>query len=411
MTKPSILVLEAFGNIGETLVDAIRAGGRTVVVATHRDIYDERYTDRLRAGIDVPVFVDYASPAIGAELIEIGRRHGAVAVVTGWEFFTALASEVAAGLGLPGNEPALGLAARNKWHMAQTLHDAGVNHAATVHAEDLEGLAQQIDGHGLEYPVVVKPAENAGSVGVSVVNDPFELSAAVKEAQAWPMEFPHDVPLDNSVLAQSYIGGREYSVESLAADGEIRHLAITEKHTTHGTFRAETGHTVPAPLDGHGRELLLEETTRALRALGFRNGAAHTEVKLWNGRPWIIESGLRPAGDHIVKLVTLATGVDYADAYIRVATGGELPPVGPARRCAGVRFISPERAGKVVAAPAIEPSEGIVESAILVAEGDQVGGAANNISRVAYLIGAADGRRELDERLEAAAKSVQVAFE
>jgi biotin carboxylase len=412
MTKQSILLLEAFGNIGETLVDAIRSEGYTVVVATHRDIYDERYSARLRDAVDVPVFVDYAAETITDDLVAVGREHHAVGVVTGWEFFTALTSAVADRLGLPGNNPALGTAARNKWQMAQVLHDAGVNHAVTVRADDLDDLARQIDSQGLEYPLVVKPAENAGSVGVRVVDDPFELPAAVKEAQAWPMEFPHDIPLDNSVLAQSYVGGCEYSIETLAVDGEIRHLAVTEKATTQGAFRAETGHTVPASLDERASGLLLDETTKALHALGFRSGAAHTEAKLWNGRPWIIECGLRPAGDHIVKLVTLALGVDYAKAYVRAAAvGGELPPVGPAQRYAGVRFVTPERNGTVVAAPALPPQPGIVESGVLVTEGDTVGGIANNISRLAYLIGTAENRQGLDDRLEAAAGNIGVVIE
>lgn len=407
MTKQSVLLLEAFGNAGELLVDAVRAEGYRVVVATHRSIYDG-YSERLRDKIDAPIFVDYASPDVRADLVEASREHDVAGVITGWEFFTALTAEVAADLGLPGNDPSLTPAARNKWRMAQVLHAAGVNHAVTVHAADADELARQIEANGLDYPLVVKPVENAGSVGVRVVDDGIELDAAVKNAQAWPLEFPHDIALDNSVLAQSYVGGREYSVESLAVDGEIRHLAVTEKATTQGAFRAETGHTVPALLDEGDRDVLVAETTKALRALGFRNGAAHTEVKLWNGRAWIIESGLRPAGDHIVKLATLATGTDFARSYVRAVTGGGLPVIGPVERHAGVRFVVPERTGQVVAVEPLDPQPSVVEGAILVSEGEEVGSVADNISRLAYVIAIADDRDELDARLEAAVKSVKV---
>ena len=410
MAKQSVLLLEAFGNVGEVIVDAIRAEGYRVAVATHRDIFDS-YPERLRNKIDVPVFVDFASQNVRGDLTKAAREHAAAGVITGCEFLTALTGEVAADLGLPGNDLALASAARNKWHMAQVFHDAQVSHAATVHATSLKGLSHQIDANGLDYPIVVKPVENAGSVGVRVVNDPFELATAVKEAQAWPLEFPHGIPLDSSVIAQSYVGGQEYSVESLAAGGNIRHLTITEKITTRGNFRAETRHTVPARLDERARERLLGETTKALCALGFRNGAAHTEVKLWNGRPWIIESGLRPAGDHIVKLVTLATGVDFARSYVHVATGHDLPSVGPAQRHASVRFVIPERAGRVVSAPHFGPKPGVVESAVLVSEGDEIKGVANNVSRLAYIIATADNRDELDARLEAAVRNVRVIVE
>jgi hypothetical protein len=52
-----------------------------------------------------------------------------------------------------------------------------------------------------------------------------------------------------------------------------------------------------------------------------------------------------------------------------------------------------------------------VESGVLVTEGDTVGGIANNISRLAYLIGTAENRQGLDDRLEAAAGNIGVVIE
>ncbi|MGL5811658.1 MAG: ATP-grasp domain-containing protein, partial [Nocardioides sp.] len=396
----TVLLLEAFGNAGEVLVDAIRAEGFGVLVATHQDIYDG-YSPRLKGKVGVPIIVDYSDPDVRQQLAAEARSHRVVGVMTGWEFFSGLCSQVAAALGLPGNTPALSAAARNKWTMAQVFHLAGVRHAVTVHADDAEGLRRQIEKMDMSYPVVVKPVENAGSVGVTLVNDPDQLPAAVAAAQALGEEFPHGIPLDTSVLAQSYIGGHEFSVESVAVDGEIQHLAITEKATTDGSYRAETGHTIPAELPEDDADALTSAATAALQALGFTNGAAHTEIKLDNGSAWVIEAALRPAGDHIVRLVTLATGIDFARAYVRAVTNAALPGPGPRLAHAGVRFLVPQRVGTVAVARAEGPvPAGVIERQVLVGADDRIGGVTDNVTRLGYVIATGPDRPQLEHRLE-----------
>ena len=392
-----LLLLEANGNAGEDLLDAASELGVQVYVATHEDIY-RNYRPAVRDKIAEVIFTDFTSQEIALkELSEFGRRTGIDGVITGWEFFSPLVTRLAAELGLPGHDVHRAEACRNKRLMAHAFGEHEVPAPMTVTASDYTSVAGQLAASGLRFPLVVKPAENAGSIGVSVVSSADELAAAFQLAQNWPYEFPHGVPLENTVLIQEYVGGKEFSVETVIFRGTVRHLAITEKFTTDNASRAELGHTVPADLAADSRAMLLDTVERALAALGLRNGIAHTEIKLLpEGGAKIIEVGARPPGDHIMKLVQHALGISEPRAYIQVALGEE-PDLEPrSSAAAAIRFITPPRAGVFRGVGDIPRSPAIVESAVYLAPGTEAKDPNDNVGRVGHLIVKAESQAEVN---------------
>lgn len=396
MTK--LLLIEANGNAGEDLLRAAEALGVQTYVATHADLY-ERYPQSSRDLITGTVFTDFSNlEQARGELVDYGREVGVDGVITGWEFFSGLSTLVAADLGLPSHDPKFADAVRNKRAMAEAFDRASAPAPRTVSAADADALAALIAEAGIEYPLVVKPAENAGSIGVSIVRDAADLAGAVEFAQGWPVEFPHGTPLDNSVLAQEYVGGVEFSVESAIVDGQVRHIAVTQKFTTDDNSRAELGHTVPAELSSDDRATLLAAVESGLRALGLRHGISHTEIKLVSpGVAKIIEIGARPPGDHIMKLVRLATGISEAAVYITIAVG-RTPDLEPTeRRAAAIRFLTPPRAGVFRGVSGVPESEHIVEAEVYAEPGKEIGGPTDNVARVGYVIVTAGSATEVNE--------------
>lgn len=382
-----LLLLEANGNAGEDLLDAARELDVEVYVATHADVY-ENYRPAVRNKIAEVVFTDFAASETALkELADFGRRKGIDGVVTGWEFFSPLVTRLAAELGLPGHDPARADACRNKRLMALAFGAFSVPAPRTVVASEYASVAGQLAEAGLDFPLVVKPAENAGSVGVSVVRTPDELPVAFEHAQGWPYEFPHGIPLENTVLIQEYVGGKEFSVESVIFRGDVRHLAVTEKFTTDGGSRAELGHTVPAGLDADSQAALLDTVEQALAALGMENGISHTEIKLLPDRTTkIIEMGARPPGDHIMKLVHYALGISEPRAYIQVALGEE-PDLEPTRHeTAAIRFLTAPRAGLFQRVADIPDSPAIVDVALYVEPGEVLKDPNDNVGRVGHVI-------------------------
>ncbi|MEU9111689.1 ATP-grasp domain-containing protein [Streptomyces sp. NPDC048483] len=404
-----VLLIEADVAAGEDLLTAAAELGLEAYVATHKELY-LRYRPELRTKIAAPVFTDFRNPAAALdELAAFCRRTGMDAVVACWEFLSPLATRLAAELGLPGHRPELADACRNKRLMAEAFAAHGVPCPRTVVAADHPSLARRIAEAGLAYPLVVKPAENAASIGVSVVRSPEELSRAALLAQSQTHKFPHGIVLDTTLLAQEYVDGDEFSVETIVTDGEAHHLTLTEKFTAQGTSRAELGHTVPAQLPPRLSAAVRAAATEALAALGLRNGIAHTEVKVDpQGQPKIIEVGARPPGDHIMGLVKDALGIDVARAYLQ-ATLGERPDLAPERAtAAAIRFLTAPQAGTLRWISDLPQGEHIVATTLSKLPGDEVGSPDDNMGRIGQIMLRAATAAEVNTAAAAALRSLTV---
>ncbi len=407
-----VLIVEVLGTAGEDLLDAAAELGVAAVVATHAEVY-ENYSPEVKAKISEVVITDFSDQDKAVEeLTAYARQAGIDGVVACWEFLSPVVTRLAAALGLPGHLVELAEASRNKRLMAEVFEAAGVPAPVTLTATSLAGAESAIRAAGLEYPVVVKPAENAGSVGVSVVHSPEGFAEAFEAASAWPMEFPHGIPLDTTVLIQEYLGGKEFSVESAVHRGAVHHLAITEKFTTDDAARAETGHTVPAALDTASRQAVLDTVEAALKSLGFTDGISHLELKLLpEGVAKVIEVGARPPGDHIMKLVRHATGVSEPRAYLQIALG-DTPDLVPTRdRAAAIRFFTPPRAGVFKGLHGLAEGPAVVETVLYRSPGDELADPRDNLARVGQVVLLADSAPEVNRLADELLAAVTVEVE
>ena len=255
------------------------------------------------AGALSVMVVEYAAnaEAVVVALETAGLRDRAAGVLTHSEATLALADETARRLGLPANPARAVAAAVDKSVMRAVLQADERFAVAHRMANDRGDLADMIALHG---KVVAKPRDGAGSVGVRVVTSAGDCSES---------DFP--------VLVEEYLEGPEYSVEALSVDGGHRVLGITEKFLFPGTV-VESGHLFPARLTAAEAAELGEFTAAFLDLLGVRLGVTHTEVKLTPKGPKVIETHTRSGGDHIAKLIPLATGVDPIAESVTAATGG-----------------------------------------------------------------------------------------
>ncbi|OLF11719.1 carboxylase [Actinophytocola xinjiangensis] len=382
----NVLLVGAHSSSAKEILNAADELGVAVHVATHRNVfanYSKEFRDRF-AGAIFPNFL--AGQAAMDELVAYGRDNDIGGVLCAWEFLSPVATRVAARLGLPGHDPDLADACRNKALMAKVLSANGVPAPRTWLASGLESVRARITELGLDFPLVVKPAENAYSIGVSVVDSPDALPDAVLNAQRWMTELPHGLPLDVSILIQEYVDGQEYSVETVIRGGAQHHLGIVQKFTTSGVTREEAGHTVPATLTDSERATVLDAVGRSLTALGFRDGVAHTELKLHNGIAKIIEIGARPPGDHIVRVLRYARGVNEVRAYLQVAIGREPDLSETHDGAAAIRFLSTGERGVLDGVMDVPEPPGVVETVRYLAPGDDVGNYYETFTRVGHVI-------------------------
>ena len=240
---------------------------------------------------------------------------------------------IAEQMGLAGNSYESALRAHDKHLMREVFRDAQIPSPGFVCiSKPVRGL----EVRGLELPLIVKPSDRSGSLGVQKIERWEDLEPAVKEAQR--------VSLAGEALIEEFIEGREISVEMISCEGVHYALQITDKTTTEAPHFVELAHHQPSSLPAEMQEKIFGITRRALDALGITSGASHSEYKITKeGRIVVMEIGGRMGGDFIGSdLVRLSTGYDFLEGVIRVALGEIVHPDPKPIARSSVEFIAPE---------------------------------------------------------------------
>jgi biotin carboxylase len=322
-------------------------------------------------GYQVAVITDHA-PAwlyelVPSDLIEIcdlhsfdqvlmaGRRlsdHGIIqGVLTYAEEFVVSTAFLSDMMGVPG----IGLAAArrsstDKLAMKIALQQAGVPSPAfaaiKTHAELLNCASE------LEYPVVIKPRCGGGSVAVLKINNSDEASAVFKEVEltARPEIDPIFRQFDGTFLVEQYIGGDLVSVDGLVDSGQVHIVGMTDTLMSRepnfyqlGTWTIETD------------DRCARVAADAVRALGFRSGGFHCELRKNATGPVVVEVAARLPGELMVKMYEDAFGVDFLTGFLAVISGSPLLKLERTiERVAGTFSCFPGQAGKLVGFNGIE---------------------------------------------------------
>jgi biotin carboxylase len=380
------MLLEAAGPEAEALARAAAASGHRVHAVTTATSH-AAYPPELHQLLDGSLLTDFAHPEQAlADITRYAHEIGAAALLTSNEYLTPLCARACADLGLPGNDPDHAVAARDKAAMAQAFETADVTAPRTRSITTLDALDALHAARALRYPCVIKPTCGAGSNGVSVVTGPEHLHAAWHAARS--VETMYGMACEDGVLAQDYVTGREFSVESLTQDGTTTHLCITRKHLTAGAHRVEVGHSLPARLSPAVEAALYEQTERAIAAVGIRNGASHTELVVTpDGRCTVLEIGARLGAGRIGVLIQHALGIDPWRALWDIALGHA--PKAEVQSChyATVRFVTSPAVGRLVSVNGLpDVGERTPDVHLRCAEGDLVGPASSNRSRLGHFI-------------------------
>lgn len=236
---------------------------------------------------------------------------------------------VAEKMGLVGNSFATAVRANDKSRMRQAFSKAGI---PCPRFQVVESIGQ-LDLRSLSFPLIVKPVDRSGSLGVSRVDHEEMLPSALDIALE--MSFKH------VAIVEEYIEGREISVEFISSDGRHYPLQITDKVTTGPPHFVELEHHQPADLTEEWKTRINELTKRALNALGITNGASHSEYRITeDGQIYVMEIGARMGGDFIGSdLVRLSTGYDFLKGAIQVALGEFEVPVFGKQGHSGIFFL------------------------------------------------------------------------
>jgi biotin carboxylase len=296
------------------------------------------------------------------------------------EYFIATAAALAARFGLAGPDAASVRAARDKSRQREVLGAGGIPVPGFRAVSSVfEAVAAARD---IGFPVVLKPVDGSGSVGVRACADEGQAESHAASLFAEGGDGAR-------VLVESLVTGDEFSVEMFSG----RVIGITRKHLGEPPCFVETGHDYPADLSADVARTLADTVTRATELLGLGWGPLHWELRVQGGVAVPIEVNPRLAGGFIPELVRHAEGIDLIRETLRLVAG-QAPEVDALHhRHASIRFLFAPAAGRLDAVEGIEDARavgGVVDVGVYRAVGDELEIHGDFRDRIGHVIACAD---------------------
>jgi D-alanine-D-alanine ligase len=165
----------------------------------------------------------------------------------------------------------------------------------------------------LGYPVVVKPACEGSSLGMSIVKDPHNILDAWKQARGH----------DDCVFAERYIKGPEYTVSIL--DKKALPAICVETESEFYDYDAkylsnDTRYRCPAGLPEKAEKKLADIALRAFDAVGCQGWGRVDFLIDENGTPYVLEVNTVPGlTDHsLVPMAAKQAGISFDQLILKI---------------------------------------------------------------------------------------------
>jgi hypothetical protein len=213
-------------------------------------------------------------------------------VVAGCDTGVVFADALAQALGCSGNDPKLRDARKHKFLMLDALTKTDVPVPAQMLTADVEAATAWATKRAC-WPVIVKPVASAASDGVCVCKSIEDIGRAFSL-------YLHRRnilgELNTELLVQEYLAGEQYIVNTVSSGG--RHSVSDAWHVRFGSKDLDLAQTSKHLLDPDSptAHSLFDYTKKCLDGLGVVNGASHTELRLTDKGPRLIEVNARVMG-------------------------------------------------------------------------------------------------------------------
>lgn len=301
--------------------------------------------------------------------------------------------------GVVGISEDTAIKATDKSVMRETLKKAGVPVPAFFRVANQDEYMNAVNH--MPDTFMVKPADSSGSRGI--------LKVEHKEDAVKAYEYTKGFSRNGIVVVEECMIGPEVSVETLAYDGDVHVIQITDKITTGAPHFVEMGHTQPTRLDC--AEVIKKVAIAANKAIGITNGPSHTEIIVTREGPKIVELGARLGGDCITThLVPLSTGVDMVEACIRIALGEE-PDIRYTLNCgSAIRYFN-QHAGMIKSIHGIDEAQqidGIKQISIVHGIGEKITEITDSGSRMGFVIAQGKDADDAAKKCEKALSIIKV---
>ena len=166
---------------------------------------------------------------------------------------------------------------------------------------------------GLGFPLMVKPALEGSSIGMSRADDRDQLRSAWAKAAEY----------QSHVMAECWVTGSEYTAAILGREA----LPLIRLETTHAFYdydakyvAVDTRYLIPCGLDRATEGALQALAMRTFDAVGA-SGWGRVDILMDEAqRPWVIEVNTVPGmtGHSLVPMAAKAVGIDFNELVWRI---------------------------------------------------------------------------------------------
>ncbi len=207
--------------------------------------------------------------------------------------------------------------AMDKWRTKLVWQAAGIPtpkyHLVTANSD----WVKVIDD--LKLPLIIKPAREGSSIGVTKVHTANELPAAFQLA----------VKLDPLVIAEEFIAGQELTASVVGTDA----LPLIRIEAPQGAydyknkyFTDDTKYHCPSGIRADLEDEIRAMTLKAFRVLGCEGWGRADMMLTPDGRYSFLEMNTSPGmtGHSLVPMAARAVGLSYPDLCVRILQAASL---------------------------------------------------------------------------------------
>lgn len=176
----------------------------------------------------------------------------------------------------------------------------------------------------LGAPMIVKPAREGSSIGLTKVTDPAQCAAAYAAAAQH----------DPEVLCEQFIEGEETTCPVLIVEGHAQALPVIRIVAPGGNydyqnkyFTDEVQYLCPSGLDADEEAEIQRQVVRAFRTLGCRGWArADVMIRQSDRQPFLLEINTSPGmtGHSLVPMSARVAGLSYEQLCVHLLASASL---------------------------------------------------------------------------------------
>ncbi len=224
------------------------------------------------------------------------------------------------------------------------------------------GTITEAEKERIRFPVIVKPSDYGGRIGITVCYCMEELDGAVEEA------LKHSE--NHTVVVEEYIKGMELSAVYTLVDGEISLSLLNDKYLSHEGRPYDTLCEVaitPSQVYDRYVQMVDPAVHDFLRGIGMRNGVAFFQLIANEEKITAFEMGLRLNGGNDWKAIREFNNINNCEMLIRHCLTGRMggdisqdDPCFPALLCTYILYAHGGEVGRLDYCKAKE-LEGVVD--------------------------------------------------